>query len=172
MAQSQFTSTDRRRGAEPEQVHHSYATHLNSGQTRLQPLANMAVHPYLGPTPESATAVRQSQAPQRRDGLGPIITYDPHFAHLVDSATLPHAANDRRESSASVASSLGSYESGSTLTTASEMGDTAIMERLRKSFEQKEEFLRGGLQANSPVISASALSASSAENGKSNLIFY
>lgn len=124
----------------------------------------MAVHPHLGP-PESAATVRQPTAPQRRDCLGPIITYDPHFAHLVDTAALPSA--DRRESSASVASSLGSYESGSTLTTASEMGDTAIMERLRKSFEQKEEFLRGGLHpANSPVISPATLSPASAENGK------
>lgn len=68
----------------------------------------------------------------RRD---PIVAYDPHYSHL--------ASVDRRESTASATSSLGSFESASTLT--SDVGDTAIMTRLRKSFEQKEEFLRRGV---------------------------
>lgn len=49
----------------------------------------------------------------------------------------------RRESMASAMSLLGSFASGSTFD--SEIGeDAAIMSRLRKSMEQKEEFLRGG----------------------------
>lgn len=84
---------------------------------------------------------RQHQYPGvtlRRDpaNLGLSIAFDPHYAHLSPTV--------RRESSASATSSLGSFESGSTLT--SDIGgDTAIMTRLRKSFEQKEEFLRRGV---------------------------
>jgi hypothetical protein len=50
---------------------------------------------------------------------------------------------NRRESSASITSSTASsYDSRTTLTQNSELSDSAIMNRLRKSFEQKEEFLR------------------------------
>lgn len=64
-----------------------------------------------------------------------MVAYDPHYSHLQSA--------DRRESTASATSSLGSFESASTLT--SDVGDNAIMTRLRKSFEQKEEFLRRGV---------------------------
>lgn len=66
---------------------------------------------------------------------GSLLAYDPHLMHL--------SPIDRRESSASAGSSIGSYDSGSTLT--SDLDNSAIMTRLRKSFEQKEEFLRRGL---------------------------
>jgi hypothetical protein len=50
---------------------------------------------------------------------------------------------NRRESSASISSSTASsYDSRTTLTQNSDLSDSAIMTRLRKSFEQKEEFLR------------------------------
>lgn len=89
----------------------------------------------------TAAASRLHQYPGvtlRRDlaSMGPTIAYDPHYSHLTSV--------DRRESSASATSSLGSFESGSTLTSDID-GDTAIMTRLRKSFEQKEEFLRRGV---------------------------
>lgn len=96
-------------------MHHGVATKLGNGQTRMQ--SN-----YAGVT-------------LRREPMAAMVAYDPHYSHLT-----PH---DRRESSASATSSIGSFESGSTLT--SDVGDTAIMTRLRKSFEQKEEFLRRGI---------------------------
>lgn len=99
------------------QIHHGVATNLGNGQMRLQ------------------TNYNPAGGSLRRDGVSSLIAYDPHFQHM--------AADDRRESTASVASSLGSFESGSTLT--SDLGDNAIMTRLRKSFEQKEEFLRRGI---------------------------
>lgn len=48
---------------------------------------------------------------------------------------------NRRESGSSIASSVHSYDSRSTMTN-SDVGDHAIMSRIRKSCEQKEEFLR------------------------------
>uniref|UniRef100_A0A336MS25 CSON003263 protein n=1 Tax=Culicoides sonorensis TaxID=179676 RepID=A0A336MS25_CULSO len=47
-----------------------------------------------------------------------------------------------RESGSSLSSSIHSYDSKSTLTNASDAGDNAIITRIRKSCEQKEEFLR------------------------------
>lgn len=68
------------------------------------------------------------------------------------SPLLANNAETRRESSASLASSsntdansLSSYDSLSTVTNRSGGGepeDSPMMNRLRKSFEQKEEFLR------------------------------
>lgn len=47
-----------------------------------------------------------------------------------------------RESNSSISASVHSYDSTSTITNASEIGDNAIITRIRKSCEQKEEFLR------------------------------
>lgn len=65
---------------------------------------------------------------------------DSQFSHLNDG---------RRESSVSVASSLGSYDSGSTLISDD---NSAIMTRLRKSLEQKEEFMRRPSQSTGFVM--------------------
>lgn len=85
-----------------------------------------------------------------------LIAYDPHLMHL--------SPIDRRESSASAGSSIGSYDSGSTLT--SDLDNSAIMNRLRKSFEQKEEFLRRGLPQSNPTP-AEAASATQQSNEQS-----
>lgn len=112
----------RRGGEEILQIHHGHVSSIGNGQVRLQSNYNQI--------PNNIYA-----ANQRRD-VPPILAFDPHLSRLISSSL------DRRESSASATSSVGSsYESGSTLT--SDLGDNAIMTRLRKSVEQKEEFLRG-----------------------------
>lgn len=111
-------------------VHNTQQSNLGNGQLRLHGKHHQ--HHHNPPPPLQQT--HQNQPNLNRHDNRSILTYDSHYAHLN---TDPY---DRRESSASVASSIGSYDSGSTLT--SDMGDSAIMNRLRKSFEQKEEFLR------------------------------
>lgn len=59
-----------------------------------------------------------------------------------------------RESVSSLSSSVHSFDSKSTFTNANETGDNAIITRIRKSCEQKEEFLRRPSQPyvyNAPV---------------------
>lgn len=124
-AEPQVPADHRRRGDEILQIHHGIATSLGNGHLRLQPNMN---------------------AVNRRDGGSSIIAFDPHLSHLITSG----AILDRRESSASGTSSVGSFDSGSTLT--SDLGENAIMTRLRKSFERKEEFLRGTPSANNGDI--------------------
>lgn len=142
----------RRRGDEILQLHHGLASSLGNGQMRVQ--SNLASMP-------TATAHPTHPQHHRRDGGGggSVLAYDPHFSHLLSSAL------DRRESSASATSSVGSFESGSTLTSdlggAGGGGGDAIMTRLRKSFEQKEEFLRGSQ-------SQMSSSGGSGEMGKTN----
>lgn len=138
-AEPQVPMTSRRRGDEIIQVHHhAAASNLGNGQMRLKP--------------QHHHHMQHLQNPQNvyRNENRSLLSHD-HYTHLNPDAY------DRRESSSSVASSAGSYESGSTLT--SDLGDSAIMHRLRKSFEQKEEFLRGTTQPtgyvsdNSPELS-------------------
>ncbi|XP_037026181.1 uncharacterized protein LOC119067372 isoform X2 [Bradysia coprophila] len=120
-AEPQAASDIHRRGEEILQIHHGHASSIGNGQVRLQANYNPIQN--------------NIYANQRRD-VAPILAFDPHLSRLISSSL------DRRESSASATSSVGSsYESGSTLT--SDLGDNAIMTRLRKSVEQKEEFLRG-----------------------------
>lgn len=118
-AEPQVAMKSRRCGDDMMQVHQTIPSNLGNGQIRLHGKHNQT---------------HQNQPNLCRQDNRSILTYDQHYTHLnVD----PY---DRRESSASVASSIGSYDSGSTLT--SDMGDSAIMNRFRKSLEQKEEFLR------------------------------
>lgn len=148
-AEQQIPADLRRRGGEEIlQVHHGHATSLGNGQMRVQSSTNYQQQQHNVHQMQHQPIIHQAPiAPPRRDTsntnattAGPsIITYDPHLAHLISSTP-----DTRRESSASVTSSIGSYDSGSTLI--SDLGDNAIMTRLRKSFEQKEEFLRGGTQ--------------------------
>lgn len=120
-AEPQAPSEIHRRGDEILQIHHGHVSSIGNGQVRLQSNYNQIPN--------------NIYANQRRD-VAPILAFDPHLSRLISSSL------DRRESSASATSSVGSsYESGSTLT--SDLGDNAIMTRLRKSVEQKEEFLRG-----------------------------
>lgn len=121
-AEPQAPSEIHRRGNEEIlQIHHGHVSSIGNGQVRLQSNYNQIPN--------------NIYANQRRD-VAPILAFDPHLSRLISSSL------DRRESSASATSSVGSsYESGSTLT--SDLGDNAIMTRLRKSVEQKEEFLRG-----------------------------
>lgn len=120
-AEPQAPSDIHRRGEEILQIHHGHVSSIGNGQVRLQSNYNQIPN--------------NIYANQRRD-VAPILAFDPHLSRLISSSL------DRRESSASATSSVGSsYESGSTLT--SDLGDNAIMTRLRKSVEQKEEFLRG-----------------------------
>lgn len=121
-AEPQAPSEIHRRGEEILQIHHGHVSSIGNGQVRLQSNYNQIPNNIV-------------YGNQRRD-VAPILAFDPHLSRLISSSL------DRRESSASATSSVGSsYESGSTLT--SDLGDNAIMTRLRKSVEQKEEFLRG-----------------------------
>lgn len=144
----------RRRGDEILQLHHGIASSIGNGQMRVQ--SNLAT---MSTAAVSPVQQQQQQHHHRRGdsgggggggGSGSLLAYDPHFSHLLSSSL------DRRESSASQTSSIGSFDSGSTLT--SDIGgENAIMTRLRKSFEQKEEFLRG---------SQSQISSSGSDIGK------
>lgn len=72
----------------------------------------------------------------------------------IKDSTYDAIHKQNRESGSSLSSSLHSYDSKSTLTNASETGDNAIITRIRKSCEQKEEFLRRPSQPyvyNAPV---------------------
>lgn len=72
----------------------------------------------------------------------------------VKDPTYDAIHKQNRESGSSLSSSVHSYDSKSTLTNASETGDNAIITRIRKSCEQKEEFLRRPSQPyvyNAPV---------------------
>lgn len=127
-AEPQVAMKSRRRGDDSIQVvHHTIPSNVGNGQIRLQGGVNK---PQI-----ITTQHNQQQNMNRQHDNRSILTYDSHYAHLNPEPL------ERRESSASVASSIGSYDSGSTLTS-DNMGDCAIMNRLRKSFEQKEEFLR------------------------------
>lgn len=108
--------------ASSSSLHHGIGNKLGNGQSRLQ-------SHYPGVT------LRRDPIGAAGTAAASAVAFDPHYAHLTPI--------DRRESSASATSSLGSYESGSTLT--SDIGDTPMMTRLRKSLEQKEEFLLRGV---------------------------
>lgn len=108
--------------------HHPTMAGISSANGQLRHAATGGLHP-----------------PSSRASL---LAYDPHLVHL--------SPIDRRESSASAGSSIGSYDSGSTLT--SDLDNSAIMTRLRKSFEQKEEFLRRGLPQSKPAVATDPLS--------------
>lgn len=150
----------RRRGDEILQLHHGIASSLGNGQMRVQ--SNLATMSTAAVSPVQAQQHHQQQQHHHRrgdsgggGGSGSLLAYDPHFSHLLSSSL------DRRESSASQTSSIGSFDSGSTLTS-DVGGENAIMTRLRKSFEQKEEFLRG---------SQSQISSSGSDIGKNTFNF-
>lgn len=91
----------------------------------------------------------------------------------VKDPTYDSIHKQNRESGSSLCSSVHSYDSKSTLTNASETGDNAIITRIRKSCEQKEEFLRRPSQPyvyNVPVSSAKSLHSNSSPS-KQPIIF-
>lgn len=97
--------------------------------------------PWTSNFPETHLSYRPIRTSLMVNAPPPACSYSPIMAHEA-----------RRESSASLASSsntdansLSSYDSLSTVTNRSGGGepeDSPMMNRLRKSFEQKEEFLR------------------------------
>lgn len=169
----------RRKGDEPLQVvHHAQAiidTYPvlcgNTSSHTFPELWQNNVHAHVNPpshvTPRheirtsgpklvvdtNVTQLLKSSSPSSSSHYTP--SYDQPFRQTTvqnnhRQTTVQNISPDRRESSASVTSSLGSYDSGATLTTTTtDMWnvtgsniDTVISARLRRSMEQKEEFLR------------------------------
>lgn len=156
----------RRKGDEPLQVvHHAHAIVDACGATSLHTFPELwqnNVHAHVSP-PSHVTLrhdisttrpklVIDTNVTQRLQSSSPS-SHTPSYDQPLRNhrhTTRQHIQPDRRESSASVASSIGSNESGSTLTTTTcdisnvtgSNIDTAISERLRRSMEQKEEFLK------------------------------